>query len=133
MSIASKLFGVWVVNKTVTSAMPLFVRLLVGMAAITVFAVIAAIIAAILMAGVVWAAYQQLLQYGINEGIAGLILGSLLLALLAAMVIKLKSHLKILYKISKKILYLQAPISGRLSDISSAFMDGFNKAPSSRA
>lgn len=130
MSVASKLFGVWVVNKTVTSATPLFIRLLVGMAAITVYAIAAFIVMAILMIGIVWIAYERLLQYGIDQNIILLIIGSLLIALLSYIIMSVKANLKKIYAVAKQILYLQSPLSGKLSDISNAFLDGFNSTPS---
>lgn len=132
MSVLSKLFGVWVVNKTVTSATPLLIRLFAGMAAITACAIAAAIIMAILMAGILWVAYAQLLQYGVSEGVILLIIGSLLFALLSYIIITVKSNLNKIHGIARQILYLQSPLSGKLSDISSAFMDGFNSSPSNK-
>lgn len=129
MSVISKAFGIWVVSKTVSSTTPLFIRLLVGMAAITVCAVIAAIILAILVTGVVWFAYEQLLQHGASQGSASVIIGALLLVLLSCIVIAIKAHLKNLHDVSKNILYFQAPISGALTNISNAFMDGFHSTP----
>ncbi len=126
MSILSKVFGIWAVSKTVTSTTPLFIRLLIGMAAITVCSVVASIIIIILAVGLTWAAYLQLLQQGISEGSALVIIGSLLLALLAAVVLALKKHVRKLQLVSKNIMHMQAPIGEKISDITGAFMQGFN-------
>lgn len=133
MSMINKLIGIWAINKTVSSATPLFMRLLVGMAAVTVCAVISAIVVTILLTGAVWLSYTQMIQQGVTETTAMLIIGAILLAFLAYLMMTLQHHARKLRAGFRKMIYAQEPMSTRLSDISNAFLDGFNDAPAYKA
>jgi uncharacterized membrane protein len=119
-----KLFGVWVIGKTVSSTAPLFMRLLLGMAAITVLAVVGAILAAALIMGGLWLAYSQLVESGIEPAFALMILGAVILFLLGLVVLSARNYWRKLNLITRRLVYRQAPISGRLSSIADAFIDG---------
>lgn len=126
MSLLSRLLGLWAVGKTVSSTTPLFMRLLLGMAAITLFAVFAAVLLALIGAGLVYVAYIQLMAHGFSEAHTLLIIGGVLVALLFATVMVVRYHWRRAYKLTQKILLLQTPITGRINRIGEAFMSGFH-------
>jgi uncharacterized membrane protein len=128
MSVANKLFGIWVVNKTVSSATPLFIRMLASVAAITVCAIIAALIIVMLIVGGVWLTYWQLTAYGVDTQTSALIIGSLLLALLASVITAGKQHCYRLRYNSQKIFSFQPAIGGQISRVANAFMEGFDSS-----
>lgn len=132
MSVVSKVFGIWVVNKTVSSSTTLFLRLLAGMAAIIVCAITASLIIAILITGGVWLAYGELVTSGIDKQVAALIIGSLLLALLAAIMLTVKKYFYQLHIVSKTILNFKPPLGGKLSRVIDAFMEGLDSGQSVR-
>ena len=69
MSLLSKLLGIWAVGKSVSSTTPLFMRLLLGMAAITLFAVFAAVLMAFEQVGGASACLDMAVAYA-NERFA---------------------------------------------------------------
>ena len=126
MSIASKLFGIWAVNKTVSSTGSLFLRLLAGMAAITVLALTSVIIIAMLIAGGAWLSYNQMVSANIDPQAAALIIGSLLLALLSSIILSAKSYYLGLQHTLKNTMDFQAPVGGNLTRAIEAFLNGFD-------
>jgi uncharacterized membrane protein len=125
MSLFNKLLGIWVVGKTVSTTTPLFMRLILGMAVITLLAVFCAVILAVLIAGAVWLSYTQLVAHGITTLAACAIIGLSLLALMLLALLMLQCYWRKAYRIVQRILYLQSPISGRISTITDAFMNGY--------
>lgn len=124
MSLLSKLLGIWAVGKSVSSTTPLFMRLLLGMAAITLFAVFAAVLMAFIMTGLVWVSYVQLLAHGITQLHAILIIGAVLVAILGIALLALRHYWRKACRLSKRIMFMQSPLTGRLNQISEAFMSG---------
>ena len=125
MSVASKLIGIWMFKRTVSSTTPLLMRLLLGMAALTVSAVILAILGAAIVFGLLWVAYEQLVTNGVPPHNAELIIGGVVLALFAYTLGLVQSHWRSMRKVANSIIYMQAPISGKLSTLADAFMDGY--------
>lgn len=125
MSLISRLLGIWAVGKTVSATTPLFLRLLRGMAVITLFAVLAAILLAVLIVGAVWLAYVQLVAAGIAANAAILIIGLVLIAMLLGVAMVVKHHCSKAAHLCRAILHAQAPVSNRIHRLSDAFMSGF--------
>lgn len=125
MFVISKLLGLWVIGRTVSSTTPLFMRLLLGMAAITVLAILATILTGVLIVGALWFIYFQLVTYGVDPAMAVTTLGGLILALVALTLIFARNYWIRVRRISQRISYMQAPIAGRFSTIADAFVDGF--------
>ena len=132
MSVASKLFGAWMLKRTVTSTTPLFMRLLLGMAALVVFAVIGAILGAFLMVGILWLIFDQLVANGVPAQNAQMLIAGGMLILLAASIAMAQKHWRQMRKIANSIIYLQSPIHGKLNTIADAFMSGYD-APRARS
>jgi len=126
MALLNRLLGIWIVGKTVSSTTPLFIRLILGMAVITLLAVFCAVILAMLVAGGAWFGYSQMVDNGVTEVAAFSIIGLIMFSLLLTIGLFLQHYLRKANAIAKRIMYLQAPISGRFSMISDAFMNGFN-------
>lgn len=126
MSIASKLFGIWAMSRTVSTTTPLFIRLLAGMAAVAFFVMVAAAIIVILIFGSVWLAYGQLRGYGVDSQASALIIGGFLLALLGVIMQAAQRHYCRLTITSQNILQINPPGGGRVSRTFAAFMNGLN-------
>lgn len=126
MPFISKLLGMWVLGKTVSHTTPLFMRLLLGMIAITVFIVFAALLVAILAAGVIWFTYSQLLVHGMTPGYALLVIAAILIALLIAALLLLQHNWRAVNIISRSIDHIQSPVVTRASGITRSFLKGFD-------
>ncbi len=125
MSVASKLLGAWMLKRTVSSTTPLFMRLLLGMAALVVFAVVGAILGAFIMAGLLWLIFDQMVAAGIPPQNAKLLLAGSVLVLFVVAISMAQKHWRNMRKLANNIIYLQSPIGGKLNAIADAFMDGY--------
>ncbi|MFM9889681.1 MAG: hypothetical protein ACKVOE_03410 [Rickettsiales bacterium] len=102
-------------------------RLLVSMAAITLLAVFAAVLMAMVLAGAIWLAYAQLVAHGVTVAVAALLIGSALLALLLAAFMAMRHYWCRATNACSQMITRQSPISGRVSQVCDAFLQGFNK------
>jgi len=125
MSLLSRLFGIWAIGKTVSSTTPLFLRLIMGMAAITVLSVVGAILIVVFIVGTLWFIHAQLIAGGTTPQLAGLITGELVLLIMAAILLLTRSYWRKIKLISSNIINMNTPVSSRVSGIADSFMNGF--------
>ncbi len=127
MSLLKRLFGIWAINKTVTTTTPLFMRLILGMAVLTLLAVFASVLFAIVVAACAWFGYTQLIICGISSVAAFSIVFLILVALMLILCMVLQHHWRKLQQTLQHILYMQAPISSSVSILTDAFFRGYGK------
>lgn len=125
MSMISKVFGIWAVGKTVSATTPLFLRLILGMAAITVMSVVAAILITMLIAGGLWFVHAQLVLAGATPPMALMMVGLIVLLMLAIMALLAQSYWRRMKGTAARMMNMHAPVSSRMSGLADAFMDGF--------
>jgi len=125
MALISKLFGIWAVGKTVSATTPLFLRLIMGMAAITVISVVVAILIVMSITGVLWLAYHAMIDGGTTPQLAAAVTGGTVLLIMAIMVAVARHYWMRVQNISSTILHLHTPLSQRMSGLADSFMDGF--------
>lgn len=128
MALASKLLGIWLAERTVTSTTPLFMRLLAAVAAIAVLAAMASALLALMMAGILWIAYEQLLLHGLSQQMALLSMIGIVLILLAVLVTFVQNYINQIRALSHRIIPGQGPLTGGISNIADAFMRGLRTA-----
>ncbi|MFZ4541960.1 MAG: hypothetical protein ACOYNL_09205 [Rickettsiales bacterium] len=126
MYILTKLFGIWAVGKTVSSTTPLFMRLILGMAAVTLFAVFAAVVSAMLVGILTWFSFYQLTAHGLSDGLAIAVIALVMLSIVLTIVMAMQHYWRKACSLAKTIMYVQSPISGRLNTLTEAFIGGFN-------
>jgi hypothetical protein len=124
MAWLSKLVGIWLAKRTVTSTTPLFMRLLAALAAIAVLAALASALLALAMAGVLWLIYEQLLLHGLSQQMALLSMIGIVLILLAILTLFVQDHIDRIRALSRRIIANQEPVTGRLSGLANAFIRG---------
>jgi uncharacterized membrane protein len=125
MSIISKLFGLWIMNKTMSNSVPLFMRLLGCMAALMLCAVVAVAVIVMVLVGAVWLVYMQLTAYGMDAQSSALIIGALLLLLLLVILLAAKKQWRQLRSTAQRMVQFQPPVGGQVARTFDAFMDGF--------
>lgn len=130
MALVSKLLGIWLAERTVTSTTPLFMRLLAAVAAIAVLAAMASALLALMLAGVLWVIYEQLLAHGLPQQMALLSMIGIVLILLAALVVFVQDYINQIRVLSRSIMVGQGPVTGSLSTIAVAFMRGWRTTSS---
>lgn len=121
------LLGVWAIGKTVTSTPPIFMRLAVSMAAVTFVVVFMAVLAAMIVAGMVGFSYVSMVDHGLEPKIALLILAAALLTVLTCGIVALQFYWNRVSRLSKHLIYMQAPITSRVHLLAQAFLQGLNK------
>lgn len=129
MSLVSKLLGIWMVRRTVSSTTPLFIRLLLGVVALTISAVVVALLGALLLSVLLWFLYSQLIEQGFGQGQAQLMIAGLIIAMMLGFVALIQSHWRNVRKVSNSLIYMTSPttgVSGRFAALSDAFMQGFH-------
>jgi hypothetical protein len=124
MALASKLLGIWLTERAVTSTTPLFMRLLGAMAAIAILAAMASALLALAIGGVLWVAYLQLLAYGMAPQMAMISMIGIVLILLAILVIFVQDYINQIRALSHRIIAGHGPITGGVSSVANAFVDG---------
>lgn len=125
MSMISKVLGIWAVSKTVSATTPLFLRLILGMAAITVMSVVAAILIVMLITGGLWMFHSQLILAGATPALALMMTGLIVLLMLAIMAMVAQNYWRKVKHITTRMMNMQAPVSSRMTGLADAFMDGF--------
>lgn len=133
MRMLSKLLGMWILGKTVSSTTPLFLRLITAMAAIAALAALSVLVFAILMVGGVWAIYTQLIAYDYTQGEASALIACGLVAILLALVVAVQRYTARVRTTLRQLAYVQAPVSSRLSHIFDEFARGYNTTRKRRA
>ncbi len=129
MSIISNLLGMWAIGKTISNTTPIFTKLLLGVVAVTAFAVFASVLAAMLLVGGTWFLYVQMIAHGADNDIAALTIACLLIALLAMSAIIMREYIYRIRRISKRIIYMQTPLTTRLTNLADAFASGLLHTP----
>ena len=124
MSVIRKLFGIWIIGKTVSTTTTLFTNLLISMAAIALLAAFAAVFLIIIVCGVLYLSYQELIIYGVTELNAMLILGAVLLLLLLGIYHYIGYHVRQMGKNYSGILHSKTSNAPGVSNIIDSFMDG---------
>ena len=127
MSLVSKLLGIWLTERTVTSSTPLFMRLLAAIAAIAVLAAMASALLALIMAGLLWLAYEQMLAHGLPQQVALLCMIGIVLILLSVLVLFVQNYINRIRALSQRIIVGQGPVTGGLSTVAAAFVRGWNQ------
>ena len=128
MALASKLLGIWLTERTVTSTTPLFMRLLGAIAAIAVLAAMASSLLALIMAGLLWMIYEQLLVHGLPQQIALLCMIGIVLIMLSVLVIFVQGYINRIRALSNRLVVGQAPVTGGLSSVVTAFVRGLSQS-----
>ena len=121
-----RLLSIWAFSRTVTSTTPIFMQLLTSMAAITLLAVFSAVVIAIILAGAIWLSYATLIAHGVSAAVAALLIGSAMLALLLATFIVMRYYWCRATSFCTQLLTKQSPLTGRITQLTDAFMQGFN-------
>ncbi len=104
----------------------LFQQLLVGVGAVIFLSLTTAFLTSVLIAGAVCLGYNLLVSYGLNEHAAMFALGILLLIILLITACTAGYYARKIKQISKQLLAIENPIASRVSNLVSAFIDGFN-------
>lgn len=125
MSLISKALGAWAIGKTFTNTTPLFVRLLLGVVAITALAVFVAILFAAITLGGLWFLHTEMVAHGTDPQIAFITLACAVLALIAIMVLFLQQYWRNVLSLTRSLVFLQKPISSHFSNLADSFVDGF--------
>ena len=126
MSMINKLIGAWVVNKAVSSTTPLIMRLLIGMAAISMVTIFTAFLAAIITGAGMWLAYHGLIASGITPANAVLLIGMFLFALLFVLAMIMQHYWRKVSTTFNQIVHMQSPVGGRVSSLVDSFIAGFH-------
>lgn len=132
MKLVTKLAGLWLMGRGVSTSTPLMAKLVMMIAATTLFAVIAAVLGMALIFGVLILGYMQFIAIGVTPSTAVLILMAVVVALLAGVVGIARHYLRHVRTILKAINYVQHPLQGRAQRIVDAFFDGYH-APAAAA
>jgi predicted permease len=126
MSLLSRLLKIWLVGRTVSATTPLLMRLVVGIALVSLLVALGAVLLAILIGMVVWFAYGQLIANGATDYQAMATIAGSILLLLTLIALWIRVHWLRSMGLIRNIAYLRTPISGRINMFSDAFMAGFN-------
>jgi hypothetical protein len=134
MSVLSKVVGLWMLGRTASTSAILFQRLLAGLAAIAVLAVVTAILIGVLMVGLLYLMYTYLVAHGLEPNVAMLVVGGVTLAFLALTVAYIVAYWRKVRSVPQQLVRMNAPISTRLHDVVDAFMSGMSDpVPPSRS
>lgn len=124
MSFISKLVGIWMFRRTVTSTTPLFMQLVFDMAALVFGVIVIALLGAMLLTGILWIAYHQMILADVQPVNAQLVIFGTVLALFAAAGLVTRNYWRNMRRLSNRIVHMQTPATGKLSSIADSFMDG---------
>lgn len=125
MPILAKLLGMWAVGKTVSSATPLMIQLIRGVAAIAICGVLVAMLVTLLIVGGTWLGYEQLIALGYSAPQAIFCLGATLLVLLVVTIIILTRYIARAIRTTKQLVYVQSPLSSKAAHVVESFWEGF--------
>lgn len=127
MAIVSKLLGIWLAGRTVTSTTPLFMRLLAAVAAVAVLSAMASALLALLFAGILWLIYGELIAHGLAPQMALVSMIGLVLMALSIMVYFVQRYVSQIRLLSNRVIVGQSPVTGGLGAVADAFMQGLNR------
>jgi hypothetical protein len=124
MPLIRRLLNLWALGKTVSNTTPMFMRLLLGMAAITLLTVVTAILVSLLILGILWLSYEQLTAQGMEPQEVLLLLGGIITAFIVGAILWARSYLRRIRKLSRHLFLVRQPFSNGISNIAHAFIDG---------
>lgn len=124
MPLISRLLKLWAFGKSVSNTTPMFMRLLVGMAAITLLTVIVAVLVSLLLLGGLWLAYAQLVEHGMEPLNAFLTLGGIIILLIGAVILIARNYLRRIRNLSKQVFQVHHPVTAGVSHVVNAFIEG---------
>lgn len=125
MPMFEKILGVWAVSRTVSTT-PVLMRLFVGITAITVCAILAAFLGALFLGAGVWFFYNTLLLHGVPPQDAMIVMLGLVVLLLLVVGVIMQYYWQQVRRASRRMLYLQSPVTARFATLMDAFMNGYN-------
>lgn len=128
MSVAAKLFGAWAVSRRFSLIVPLFFRLLTGMAAIAICTVAATVIVTLIIADGAWVANMELISSGYDPKTSAVIVGVSLLALLGVIAYIAKLYCDRFQLISEEFINLEPRGVSHVANIVNAFYEGLEQA-----
>ncbi len=127
MSVINKAIGAWVINRRLSSVVPMFLQLLANMAAISICAITGTVIVIFLITDGLWYANAELLANGVDQKSSSLIIGGILIVLLVATISTAKIYCRKLQVKSQFLFGDACAPSHNISKILNAFVDGFEK------
>lgn len=119
-----KIIAALIMRKTISPGIPLFQRLLAGMAAMLILSLIASILTGALVVGGVYFVYNALIVEGLDPQIALAGAGTLLFVLILALVLTTAILARNLRGVVKRIMIAEHPITHRVTSIADAFVEG---------
>ena len=127
MSIAGKIIAL-VLMRRATPSFPLIQRLLAGVAAVLVLAMLASLLIGVLIVGALYGGYQLLIQYGLEPQVALLGMGIFTIMLVLALISVAISYAKNMGGLARRIMVSESPVASRASSVANAFMDGLKSS-----
>jgi len=127
LSIASKLIAMALMSKS-TPSFPLIQRLLAGVAAVLVLAMVASMLIGVLIVGGLYFGYQLLIQYGLEPQAALLSMGIFTAVLVIALFGSAVSYAKNMRGLAHHITIAESPVGSKATNVANAFMDGLKSS-----
>lgn len=119
-----KLAALVVMRKTISPGMPLFQRLLGGIAAVMVLALIASVLTGVLVIGGLYAIYLTLIAYGLDTQAAAISLAVVTLVLIAGCFGGAVLCARNLRTVMRRMMIMESPVAYRAGTVANAFVDG---------
>lgn len=126
-ALLGKIAGLILLQRTVSASSSLLEKLLAGMAAIAVLALIATLLFGSLLLGGVYIGHQTLLASGFPEQTANLITGGIVLCLFLIAIIGIILCIQKIRDIPKRLIKNEAPAVNAVGNVVDAFVEGFRK------
>ncbi len=121
-----KLLGALIAGRTIYTSGTLFEQLLSCVITVVSLAVISALLFFSLFAGVLYFFYRVLVEHGLTSDTALLVLGLIILLALVILVIVIINHLKKVKELPRQVMQEESPISYKVHNMLSAFLNGYN-------
>lgn len=129
MSLISKLVGMIVAGRTIVDTVPMFQKLMRGIAMVVGLAVVSGILAGVLLVGVIYAAYAALVDHGLEAGAAMMIIGGIVLVVTGLLVRQVLVSIEKIKMIPQQVLVKQNPLAQKAARMGNAFLDGLLSTP----